>query len=156
MSGHGGQTTAPPPVNGPPVKELEKLSLVTPAPPLMVPLVPSAAKKVRTPARSGYGSVGRKVLIKANHFLVGVGSRDPHQYDVSPSFFFLCLHSLCVFLHLHCVYFFFFFNNICEIHSVLSVCFLHFLLCSICLTMCVYTVTVCLCSFFFLNCVWVT
>nr|GEY98142.1 PAZ domain-containing protein [Tanacetum cinerariifolium] len=46
MSGHGGQTTAPPPV-----KEFEKMSLVTPAPPLMVPLVPSAAKKLRTPAR---------------------------------------------------------------------------------------------------------
>ncbi|PWA54570.1 Argonaute/Dicer protein, PAZ [Artemisia annua] len=82
MSGHGGQTTASPPVNAPPVKELEKLSLVTPPPPLTVPLVPSAVKKLRTPARSGFGSVGRKVFIKANHFLVSVGNRDPHQYDM--------------------------------------------------------------------------
>ncbi|GJY92239.1 PAZ domain-containing protein [Tanacetum coccineum] len=85
MSGHGGPTTAPPPVNagGVPVKEFENLSMGTPDPPLMVPLVPSAAKKLRTPARVGYGSFGRKVLIKANHFLVGIGNKNPHQYDVS-------------------------------------------------------------------------
>nr|GEU52027.1 protein argonaute 5 [Tanacetum cinerariifolium] len=85
MSGHGGQTTVPPPVNagGVTVKEFEKLSMGTPAPPLMVPLVPSAAKKLRTPARVGYGSFGRKVLIKANHFLVGIGNKNPHQYDVT-------------------------------------------------------------------------
>ncbi|GKE38515.1 hypothetical protein Tco_1461920, partial [Tanacetum coccineum] len=78
MTGHGGQTTVPPPV-----KEFQKLSLVTPSPPLMVPLVPSAAKKLRTPARDGFGSVGKRVLIKANHFLVGIGNKNPHQYDVS-------------------------------------------------------------------------
>nr|GFA88874.1 protein argonaute 1-like [Tanacetum cinerariifolium] len=71
MSGQGGQTTAPPPVN-PPVGEFQKLSMVTPSPPLMVPLVPSAAKKLRTPVRERFGSVGKRVLIKANHFLVGL------------------------------------------------------------------------------------
>nr|GEY29069.1 PAZ domain-containing protein [Tanacetum cinerariifolium] len=66
MTSHGGQTTAPPPVNAGrvPVKEFEKMSLVT-------------------PARSGYGSFGKKILIKANHFLVGIGNKNPHQYDVT-------------------------------------------------------------------------
>ncbi|GKG02272.1 hypothetical protein Tco_0306977, partial [Tanacetum coccineum] len=44
-------------------------------------LVTPAAKKLRTPARSGYGSFGKKIFIKANHFLVGIGNKDPHQYD---------------------------------------------------------------------------
>ncbi|GJT53814.1 PAZ domain-containing protein [Tanacetum coccineum] len=65
MFGHSGQTAEPPPVNdgGVPVKEFHKMSLVTPASSLMVPLVPSAAKKLRTLARDGFGSVGKRVTI---------------------------------------------------------------------------------------------
>ncbi|GKC99548.1 PAZ domain-containing protein [Tanacetum coccineum] len=44
-------------------------------------LVPSAANKLRRPARDGFASVGKKVFIKANHFLVNIGNKDPHQYE---------------------------------------------------------------------------
>ncbi|KAI7725480.1 hypothetical protein M8C21_008032 [Ambrosia artemisiifolia] len=57
----------------------------TPAPPLAVPLVPSSSKRLSTPARPGFGSLGRKSVVKANHFLVDLGQKDPHQYDVTIS-----------------------------------------------------------------------
>ncbi|KAI3676986.1 hypothetical protein L1987_86603 [Smallanthus sonchifolius] len=56
-----------------------------PPPPLAVPLVPSSSKKLSTPARPGFGTVGRKTVVKANHFLVDLGQKDPHQYDVTIS-----------------------------------------------------------------------
>ena len=53
-----------------------------PPPSQAVPLVPSSSRMVKVPARSGYGTVGRKCVIRANHFLVDIGEKDPHQYDV--------------------------------------------------------------------------
>ncbi|KAM7267366.1 hypothetical protein ACFE04_009532 [Oxalis oulophora] len=47
------------------------------------PLPPASSKAIRTPARPGYGNVGRKCLIKANHFLVNVANdRNLNHYDV--------------------------------------------------------------------------
>lgn len=54
-----------------------------PPPPRAVPLIPSSSKKLSTPARPGFGTIGRKSVIKANHFLVDLGQKDPYQYDVS-------------------------------------------------------------------------
>ncbi|KAK4375931.1 hypothetical protein RND71_006608 [Anisodus tanguticus] len=46
---------------------------------------PASSKAIRVPARPGYGTVGRKCLVKANHFLVQVADRDLHHYDVAIS-----------------------------------------------------------------------
>ncbi|KAJ9554728.1 hypothetical protein OSB04_009342 [Centaurea solstitialis] len=48
-----------------------------------VPLVPSSSKLHKAPARPGYGTAGRKCVIKANHFCVEFGDKDPYQYDVT-------------------------------------------------------------------------
>ncbi|KAK1426252.1 hypothetical protein QVD17_14922 [Tagetes erecta] len=56
-----------------------------PPPPRAVPLIPSSSKKLSTPARPGPGTIGRKLVIKANHFLVDLGQKDPYQYDVAIS-----------------------------------------------------------------------
>ncbi|XP_071690397.1 protein argonaute MEL1-like [Rutidosis leptorrhynchoides] len=55
----------------------------TPPPPQAVPLIPSSSKHLSTPARPGTGTLGRKCVIKANHFLVDLGDKDPYQYDVT-------------------------------------------------------------------------
>ncbi|XP_015577594.1 protein argonaute 5 isoform X2 [Ricinus communis] len=44
---------------------------------------PSSSKEIRFPNRPGYGSIGMKCVVKANHFLVDVADRDLRQYDVS-------------------------------------------------------------------------
>ncbi|KAF3455136.1 hypothetical protein FNV43_RR05584 [Rhamnella rubrinervis] len=44
---------------------------------------PASSKSVRFPRRPGFGTVGRKIVVRANHFLVEVADRDLHQYDVS-------------------------------------------------------------------------
>ncbi|GFP93542.1 protein argonaute mel1 [Phtheirospermum japonicum] len=46
---------------------------------------PVSSKSLRPPARPEFGKVGRKVVVKANHFLVSVADRDLHHYDVSIS-----------------------------------------------------------------------
>ncbi|KAL3518467.1 hypothetical protein ACH5RR_021056 [Cinchona calisaya] len=46
-------------------------------------LPPASSKAIRFPARPGYGTAGRKCLVRANHFLVEVADRDLHHYDVS-------------------------------------------------------------------------
>ncbi|XP_022860648.1 protein argonaute MEL1-like [Olea europaea var. sylvestris] len=46
---------------------------------------PVSSKGMRFPVRPGFGTVGRKVIVKANHFLVQVAERDLTQYDVSIS-----------------------------------------------------------------------
>nr|GEW27429.1 protein argonaute 1-like [Tanacetum cinerariifolium] len=48
-----------------------------------LPLVPSSSKLIKPPARSGFDMVGRRVMITANHFLVQLGDKNPHQYDVT-------------------------------------------------------------------------
>lgn len=47
---------------------------------------PASSKVVRFQQRPGFGTIGRKIQVKANHFLVQVSDRDLHHYDVS--FFF--------------------------------------------------------------------
>lgn len=44
---------------------------------------PSSTKAMRHPARPGFGTLGMKCVVKANHFLVEVANRDPHHYDVA-------------------------------------------------------------------------
>ncbi|XVF46819.1 hypothetical protein PTKIN_Ptkin03bG0058800 [Pterospermum kingtungense] len=60
----------------------QKLTLeptAAPSPP------PSSSKAIRFPQRPGFGTVGKKCRVRANHFLVGVADRDLHHYDVSIS-----------------------------------------------------------------------
>ncbi|CAN6692256.1 unnamed protein product [Malus baccata var. baccata] len=69
-------SSAPPPAEALLISEMEqKLTLTTPP--------PSSSKAVRHPPRPGYGKVGEKVQVRANHFLVEVADRDLHHYDVS-------------------------------------------------------------------------
>ncbi|XP_057955824.1 protein argonaute 5-like [Malania oleifera] len=69
--------------------DMERLSLQTPEPaqpPLEAQVVqrpPTSSKAVTFPVRPGYGTVGHKCVVRANHFLVQVAERDLHQYDVS-------------------------------------------------------------------------
>lgn len=43
---------------------------------------PAPSKALRIPIRPGFGKVGRKCTVRANHFLVHVGDKDLHHYDV--------------------------------------------------------------------------
>lgn len=65
-------------------------SSAAPAPPpqevtamVMNPAPPASSKAVRFPARPGFGRMGNRIVIKANHFLVAVADRDLNHYDVS-------------------------------------------------------------------------
>ncbi|KAI4382066.1 hypothetical protein MLD38_008074 [Melastoma candidum] len=44
-----------------------------------------SSKAMKLPPRPGYGTVGRKCIVKANHFLLDVSERDLHHYDVNIS-----------------------------------------------------------------------
>lgn len=44
---------------------------------------PASSKHIGVPPRPGYGTVGRKCIVRANHFLVEIADRDLHHYDVS-------------------------------------------------------------------------
>lgn len=46
-------------------------------------LPPASSKATRFPTRPGYGTLGWKCRVRANHFLVEVADRDLHHYDVS-------------------------------------------------------------------------
>ncbi|KAL0390038.1 UNVERIFIED_CONTAM: protein argonaute MEL1 [Sesamum calycinum] len=48
-------------------------------------LPPSSSKAFRHPSRPGFGTVGHKVIVKANHFLVTAADLDLNHYDVSIS-----------------------------------------------------------------------
>ncbi|KAK9279006.1 hypothetical protein L1049_012681 [Liquidambar formosana] len=63
----------------------KKLTLHPPAP-TQAPvdkLPPSSSKAIRFPRRPGFGTVGRKCVVRANHFLVEVADMDLHHYDVT-------------------------------------------------------------------------
>ncbi|KAI4383767.1 hypothetical protein MLD38_009569 [Melastoma candidum] len=51
----------------------------------LVGQVAVSSKGMKFPDRPGYGTVGRKCMVKANHFLLEVSQRDLHHYDVSIS-----------------------------------------------------------------------
>lgn len=44
--------------------------------------VPSSSKSLRFPLRPGYGQVGVKCIVKANHFLTELPDKDLNHYDV--------------------------------------------------------------------------
>ncbi|KAI3851896.1 hypothetical protein MKW98_019895, partial [Papaver atlanticum] len=54
----------------------ESVSTVTATP-------PASSKAVKYPARPGFGTIGVKCVVKANHFLVKLVDKDLHHYDVS-------------------------------------------------------------------------
>ncbi|KAH9700158.1 protein argonaute 5 [Citrus sinensis] len=63
------------------VEETEqKLTLAAPA---AATLPPSSSRAVRLPVRPGFGTRGRKCVVRANHFMVQLAKRDIHHYDVS-------------------------------------------------------------------------
>ncbi|WCJ41679.1 Argonaute family protein [Euphorbia peplus] len=47
------------------------------------PAAPASSKAVRFPARPGFGTLGRKCRLRANHFLVDIAERDLRHYDVT-------------------------------------------------------------------------
>ncbi|KAL8259865.1 hypothetical protein R6Q59_027818 [Mikania micrantha] len=79
------QVSQQPAVQQRPVQTQPEQVADAPTAPLAVPLVPTSSKKVNRPARAGFGTIGRKCVVKANHFLVDFGQKDPHQYDVAIS-----------------------------------------------------------------------
>ncbi|KAL1557676.1 argonaute 5 [Salvia divinorum] len=72
-------SSSAPQTQGPPAA-----AMVNP-PPVQPDLPPASSKAVRYPPRPGFGSYGRKVIVKANHFLTEIANRDLRHYDVSIS-----------------------------------------------------------------------
>ncbi|CAO2813226.1 unnamed protein product [Amaranthus hypochondriacus] len=50
---------------------------------LKVSGAPSSSKALSLPKRPGFGTIGLKCVVRANHFLVELADRDFHHYDVS-------------------------------------------------------------------------
>lgn len=64
----------PPDAEAPLICEMEeKLTLTA--------LTPASSKAIRFPPRPGFGTLGEKVQVRANHFLVEVVDRDLHHFD---------------------------------------------------------------------------
>jgi eukaryotic translation initiation factor 2C len=61
-------------------------------------LPPVSSKAEKFPARPGFGTVGKRCRVRANHFLVQVADQDIHHYDVRST---ALLHVLlpCCLLH---------------------------------------------------------
>ncbi|KAJ4840632.1 hypothetical protein Tsubulata_050165 [Turnera subulata] len=66
-----------------PVTELQRLSLQPPTAPKHLAAPPASSKAITHPTRPGYGIVGTKCVVRANHLLVELIDRDLHHYDVS-------------------------------------------------------------------------
>ncbi|XP_074576149.1 protein argonaute MEL1-like [Curcuma longa] len=66
-------------------EELRQLAIVEPAKEQATPSVapPVSSKGLRPPARPDFGTVGKKCVVRANHFLVEVADNDLFHYDVS-------------------------------------------------------------------------
>lgn len=56
----------------------------------------ASSKGSRMPARPGFGTVGKKCVVRANHFLVQVADKDIYHYDVRISFSFCFFFDICV------------------------------------------------------------
>ena len=54
---------------------------------LKVSGAPSSSKALSLPKRPGFGTIGLKCVVRANHFLVELADRDFHHYDVYVLFF---------------------------------------------------------------------
>ncbi|PRQ33301.1 putative post-transcriptional gene silencing PAZ-Argonaute family [Rosa chinensis] len=61
----------------------QKLTLETTTTAAVAAVPPASSKAVRFPQRPGFGTVGKKIQVRANHFLVQVADRDLHHYDVT-------------------------------------------------------------------------
>ncbi|XP_022729133.1 protein argonaute 5-like isoform X2 [Durio zibethinus] len=61
----------------------QKLTLEPEATTMTAPLRPLSSKAIGFPERPGFGTIGRKCRVRANHFLVNVANRDLHHYDVT-------------------------------------------------------------------------
>ncbi|KAK9290108.1 hypothetical protein L1049_008272 [Liquidambar formosana] len=72
---------APPAESGTPAMQTPQSMQVSPVPQPAPP--PASSKSVPFALRPGYGTVGMKCVIKANHFLVELAEKDLHHYDVS-------------------------------------------------------------------------
>ncbi|XP_071724545.1 protein argonaute 5-like [Rutidosis leptorrhynchoides] len=75
---YGGSTSGSSTLSG----DMQKLTLAESTPNA---LPPASSKGSRFPARPGYGKLGMKCLVRANHFLVDVADKDLNHYDVSIS-----------------------------------------------------------------------
>lgn len=73
------------PVQTPPAPVVSAQQPITKAaqPPQASSAAPTSSRIIKAPPRTGYGTLGRKCVIRANHFLVDLGEKDPYQYDVS-------------------------------------------------------------------------
>ncbi|KAK1296650.1 Protein argonaute MEL1 [Acorus calamus] len=56
---------------------------MTAAGPKGAPPPPASSKEFRVPSRPGFGTVGQKCMVRANHFLVQLTEKDLHHYDVA-------------------------------------------------------------------------
>lgn len=65
---------------------------------------PTSSKSLSFAPRPGYGQVGTKCIVKANHFFAELPDKDLNQYDVSSTVFdvILTLYVLFFFFHLGC------------------------------------------------------
>ncbi|KAK8601699.1 hypothetical protein V6N13_058617 [Hibiscus sabdariffa] len=63
----------------------EKLTLGPVAATSESPHPASSTKAIRFPRRPGYGTIGEKCTVRANHFLVDISTMDVHHYDVTIS-----------------------------------------------------------------------
>ncbi|KFK44936.1 hypothetical protein AALP_AA1G322100 [Arabis alpina] len=54
-------------------------------PPATTNLPPASSKAMTHPIRPGFGQAGKKIIVRANHFLVQVADRDLYHYDVAIS-----------------------------------------------------------------------
>ena len=59
---------------------------------------PLSSKGISPPSRPGFGTLGRKLLVSANHFVVQVADNDICHYDVSSTPFIFFLHLLVLLL----------------------------------------------------------
>jgi hypothetical protein len=54
-------------------------------------LPPVSSKAEKFPARPGFGTVGKRCRVRANHFLVQVADQDIHHYDVRVFDYSVCM-----------------------------------------------------------------
>ncbi|KAJ0229175.1 Protein argonaute 1 [Hirschfeldia incana] len=66
-----------------PVQEFEQLSIEQGAPSQAIQPIPSSSKACKFPLRPGKGQVGKRCMVKANHFFAELPDKDLHQYDVT-------------------------------------------------------------------------
>ena len=60
-------------------------------------LTPSSSKSIKPPPRPGFGRIGLKCEVKANHFLVQLDDRDFYHFDVWILFMLILIFYFIVF-----------------------------------------------------------